>query len=100
MLPNLSTLLSALAALLAVLALIWLASRGARLVGFRPPPAKGRMLHVLDSIALDSRHRLHLVACKDRHVLLLTGGASDLVVGWLVQAADPVPDTTSPGVSA
>lgn len=83
MLPNLSTLLSALAALLAVVGLIWLAARGARFAGFTPRSGAGRTLHALDSIALDSRRRLHLVACRDRQVLLLTGGATDLVVGWL-----------------
>jgi len=94
MLPNLSALLSALAALLAVIALIWLAARGARLAGFTPPPATGRTLQTLDSIALDSRRRLHLVACHDRQVLLLTGGTTDLVVGWL-----PRPSHARPGRS-
>ncbi|HET8997774.1 MAG TPA: flagellar biosynthetic protein FliO [Acetobacteraceae bacterium] len=90
MLPNLSALLSALAALAVVLVLIWVAARGARLAGFRPRPAAGRMLKPLDSIALDSRRRLHLVACQQRQVLLLTGGATDLVVGWLPdQPAQP-----------
>ena len=91
MLPNLSALFSALAALLVVLTLIWLAARGARFAGFTPRPGTGRMLHVVDSIVLDSRRRLHLVACQDRQVLLLTGGATDLVVGWL-----PSPPSDTP----
>lgn len=96
MLPNLSALLSALAALLAVIALIWLAARGARIAGLARPPATGRTLHRLDSIALDSRHRLHLVACDDRRVLLLTGGASGLVVGWLPRSRHEHADPETP----
>jgi len=88
MLPDAPTLLSALAALLIVLGLIWLASRGARIAGFTPRLAKGRVLRVQDCIALDSRRRLHLVACGERDVLLLTGGGTDIVVGW-VQHAQP-----------
>ena len=92
MLPNPIALLSALAALLVVLALIWLAGRGARLVGFTPRPATGRMLRITDAVSLDSRRRLHLVACGDRQVVLLTGGGTDLVVGWL---ASPSSDTAA-----
>lgn len=93
MLPNLSAALSALAALLVVIALIWLAARGARLAGFTPRPRTGRTLQALDSIPLDSRRCLHLVACDGRQVLLLTGGMTDLVVGWVVQTPHDRPDT-------
>ena len=41
------------------------------------------MLPVQDVLALDPRRRLHLVRCDERRVLLLTGGAQDVVVGWL-----------------
>jgi flagellar protein FliO/FliZ len=34
-------------------------------------------------LALDARRRLHLVKCGQRRVLLLTGGAQDIVVGWV-----------------
>jgi len=84
MLSSSTSLLTALAALAAVLALIWLAGRGARLVGLaRRPSASGRLLSVEDVIALDARRRLHLVRCGDRQVVLLTGAGQDLVVGWI-----------------
>ena len=83
MLPDLTALLTALAALAVVLALVWLAARGARLTGLSPRTGAGRMLRVVDSVALDPRRRLHLVACGEGRVLLLTGGGADLVVGWL-----------------
>jgi flagellar protein FliO/FliZ len=43
---------------------------------------------VQDVLALDARRRLHLITCDGRRVLLLTGGAQDLVVGWLEPRTD------------
>lgn len=80
-----SSILLVLPALAAVLALIWLAQWGARSGGFarRLAPAQGGRVAVVQVLALDPRRRLHLLRCDDRHVLLLTGAAQDLVVGWL-----------------
>jgi flagellar protein FliO/FliZ len=82
---GLSSLLSAGAAFVVVLALVWLGARAARLTGLAPRPAGARMLTLQDAIALDSRRRLLVVRCGGRDVVLLTGGAQDLVVGWLAQ---------------
>ena len=82
-----SSLLLTGAALLVVLGLIWLAQHLARLGGLLPrQPGGNRLaaqLAVEAAIALDARRRVHLLRCDDRHVLLLTGGAQDVVVGWL-----------------
>jgi flagellar protein FliO/FliZ len=78
-----TSVLTAFAALVAVLALIWLAGRVARFGGMARRPASGGVLAVQDVLALDARRRLHLIKCNDRRVLLLTGGAQDIVVGWL-----------------
>ena len=51
-------------------------------------PGSGR-LALVHALALDPRRRLHLVRCDDRHVLLLTGGAQDVVVGWLDSETRP-----------
>lgn len=73
--------LNSVSALVTVVALIlssaWLVRR------FRPLPAKteGR-LRIESTLVLDPKHRLHVVACDGRCVLLLTG-SHDLVVGWL-----------------
>jgi flagellar protein FliO/FliZ len=84
MVPDLTSLLSALAALIAVLALIAVAARFARLGGFASrTQGGGRNLAIEEAIALDARRRLVLVRCPEGRVLLLTGGAQDLVVGWL-----------------
>jgi flagellar protein FliO/FliZ len=78
-----TSLLTAFAALVAVLTLIWLVGRVARFGGMARRPANGGALAVQDVLALDARRRLHLIKCNERHVLLLTGGAQDIVVGWL-----------------
>jgi flagellar protein FliO/FliZ len=85
-----SSILSAIAALVAVLGLIWLAGRMARFGGMARRPASGVSLSVQDVLALDARRRLHLIRCDKRRVLLLTGGAEDIVVGWL-ESDGPTP---------
>ena len=85
-----TSILSAIAALVAVLALIWLAGRMARFGGMARRPASGGLLAVQDVLALDARRRLHLIRCDKRRVLLLTGGAQDIVVGWL-EPEEPTP---------
>lgn len=86
-----TSILTAVAALIAVLALIWLAGRAARFGGMaRRPAAGGGSLAVQDVLALDARRHLHLIRCDGRRVLLLTGGAQDVVVGWL-DREEPTP---------
>ena len=46
------------------------------------------VLRLERALALDARRRLSLVQVGGRHVLLLTGGAQDQVVGWLPETAD------------
>lgn len=76
--------LTAIVALAAVLALVWIAARAARFAGLgRMRAGSGQQLAVEDRIALDPRRRLLLVRCGERRVLLLTGGGTDVVVGWL-----------------
>lgn len=75
--------LTALAALCAVLALVWIAAHAARVAGLGRLRQGGRMLAVEEQVALDPRRRLVLVRCGERRVVLLTGGGSDVVVGWL-----------------
>ncbi len=47
-------------------------------------------------LALDARRRLSLVQVGGRHVLLLTGGAQDQVVGWLPEVASGPPANKQP----
>jgi flagellar protein FliO/FliZ len=80
------SLLLAASALLAVLGLVWvmqLALRRGWLPIANQTQANGRegaaVVHVL---RLDARRRLHTIRCLDRHLLILTGGPQDVIVGW------------------
>jgi len=77
-------LITAAGALAGVLAVLVLVLRGARAAGLAR--GGGRRLAVEEAIALDGRRRLTLVHCDGRALLLLTGGAQDVVVGWLPAA--------------
>ena len=66
-----------------VLGLILLAQRAARLGGLVPRATGGGRLALVETVALDPRRRLMLVRCDGRHVLVMTGGAQDVVVGWV-----------------
>jgi flagellar protein FliO/FliZ len=76
-------MVTAAGALLVVLVLVALAARLLQMRGWNPRPGAGKVLAVQESVALDSRRRLHLVQCGQRQVLLLTGGSQDVVVGWI-----------------
>jgi flagellar protein FliO/FliZ len=90
MVATLVSAVTAVAALAVVLGLVWLASRAARLGGLATrPTAANRRLAVQDTIALDGRRRVTLLRCDGRLVLLLTGGAQDVVVGWLPDPEAP-----------
>jgi flagellar protein FliO/FliZ len=90
-----SSILTAVVSLILVLGLILGAGRIAR-AGFfnlRPRPPGGDRIALVQVLALDPRRRLHLVRCDGRHLLLLTGGGADLVIGWVENppAPDPMP---------
>ncbi len=79
-----SSILLAVLSLIVVVGLILGAGRIAR-AGFqtlKPRLPGGDRIALVQVLALDPRRRLHLVRCDGRHVLLLTGGGQDLVVGW------------------
>ncbi|HQT79143.1 MAG TPA: flagellar biosynthetic protein FliO [Rhodopila sp.] len=68
---------------LAALPLIAVALRFQRGRTVSPLRRTTRALIVQETIALDPRRRVHLVACAGKRVVLLTGGPQDLVIGWL-----------------
>lgn len=84
---TLNTIVAALGALALVIALVLLAQRAARWGGLAPR-GTGR-LAIVEAVALDPRRRLCLVRCDRRHLLLVTGGAQDVVVGWIDDAPKP-----------
>ena len=84
-----NTVASALGALAAVLGLILLIGRGARLAGFARATKSRRLanrphrLALQETLMLDRTRRLHLVQCDGREMVVLVGGTSDILVGWL-----------------
>jgi flagellar protein FliO/FliZ len=74
------------AVLAGVLLLIVAATRSLQFGLWRSRSRPGRTLVLCESIALDPRRRIHLVQCGQRHVVLLTGGGHDLVIGWLPES--------------
>ena len=85
-------ILTTLAALAAVIVMILLARFGTRLVGLVPrrSPSDGA-LSLDASLSLDPRRRLSLVGCQGRQLLLLTGGPTDVMLGWLPPDTSPPP---------
>jgi flagellar protein FliO/FliZ len=89
MTETLTTTLTAVVALAGILGVILLIGRALRYISPARPVSAAKLLVLRDSIALDTRRRLHLVQQGDRMVLLLTGGERDLVVGWLDRPPAP-----------
>jgi flagellar biogenesis protein FliO len=89
MIDSLTGIATAIVALAGILGLILLIGRALRFTSFVARGPSGRSLVIKDSIALDARRRLHLVQHGDRMVLLLTGGETDLVVGWVEGPSSP-----------
>ncbi len=84
---SLTSLTVALPALALVLVLIGLAGRVARWSGLSDKAARngagGARLRVVESLRLDPKRRLLLLACDGREALVLAGGGQDVLVGWL-----------------
>lgn len=79
---SLTTIVTSALALAAVLGMVLLAGRALRgvgLAGFRP----SSRLALRETIAIDRSRSLRIVACDERELLLLVGGSTDLVIGWL-----------------
>lgn len=77
------TVLLVVGVLTGVLALIGVAAKVFQYAGWRAQTRSGRTLILRESIALDPRRRVHLVQCGQRQLVLLTGGAQDVVIGWM-----------------
>jgi hypothetical protein len=80
---SLTMLLTSAAALAGIVGVILLIGRALRHTSLGKPKSAASLLILKDTIALDARRRLHLIQHEDRTVLLLTGGETDVVVGWL-----------------
>jgi flagellar protein FliO/FliZ len=86
---SLTALSTATLALAAIVGVILLLGRALRRTSLARAGSSGRSLIVRETLALDARRRLWLIQHGEQRVLLLTGGANDLVVGWLDGPAPP-----------
>lgn len=75
-------LLSAIGALGLVIGLIVLLRFGAQMLASRRQGHAPASLQLTGQLVLDGRRRLHLVQCGADQVLLLTGGATDVMLPW------------------
>ena len=90
-----SSILTAVLSLIVVVGLILGAGRIARagFLNLKPRLPGGHRIALVQVLALDPRRRLHLVRCDNRHLLVLTGGGQDIVVGWLDEPPRPAEQT-------
>ena len=84
--PSLS--IKALAALAGVVLLAAAVLRALRAATGAGQPGGRRRLAVQEVLPLDPKRRLVLVRCDGRDLLLLTGGAGDMSLGWLPAPGD------------
>ena len=86
-------ILTTVAALAAVIVMILLVRYGTRFIGLMPRRTLPHgTLTLKASLSLDPRRRLNLISCQGHQLLLLTGGSSDLFLGWLPPAEPPADD--------
>ena len=81
-------LLTAFIALAAVIGLVVLAGRLARTTGLVRAQA-GKRLAIRETMVLDRVRSLRIVSCDGRELLLLVGGGSDVLLGWLPGQEQP-----------
>lgn len=75
-------LLSAAGALALVIGLIVLLRFGTRFLGARHQFDTSASPRLAGQLTLDAKRRLHLVQCGSEQVLVLTGGANDIMLPW------------------
>jgi flagellar protein FliO/FliZ len=80
---TLSSLPLAIGALAATIGAIFLVAAIARRSGLAAAARPGRRLAIVETVSLDPRRRLVLARCDGGEALLLVGGESDQVVGWV-----------------
>ncbi|RYF10862.1 MAG: hypothetical protein EOO77_20635 [Oxalobacteraceae bacterium] len=77
-----TSLATAFISLVAVIGLVVLAGRMARATGL-VKSRQGQRLALRETLQIDRTRSLRIVSCDGREILLLIGGGSDVVLGWL-----------------
>ena len=87
-------ILTTVAALAAVILMILLIRFGSRFIDVIPRRTANHGTLTLEaSLSLDPKRKLRLIGCQGRQLLLLTGGHSDLFLGWLPPITPPTGDS-------
>jgi len=90
-------ILTVLAALAGVIVMILLVRFGTRFIGLVPRRTSAQgALSLEASLPIDPRRRLSLIACQGHRLLLLTGGPSDILLGWLPPTPLPLSQPSPP----
>jgi flagellar protein FliO/FliZ len=90
------SLLIAALVLAGLCAALLAAPRLLRGLGLDPTTRPGRRLAIVEIAAIDPRRRLVLARCDRTEVLLLVGGNTETVVGWLPPGPPPGAPAASP----
>ena len=77
-----TSLVTAVLALVAVVGLVVLAGRLARASGLARPRT-GQRLAIRETMPIDRSRSLKIISCDGRELLVLVGGGSDVLLGWL-----------------
>lgn len=77
-----TSIITAIIALAAVVGLVVLAGRVARSTGLARART-GQRLAIREVLPLDRTRSLRIVSCDGRELLVLVGGGSDTLLGWL-----------------
>lgn len=97
--------LTGLVSFVIVIALILLCRYGLKyLEPYLLRTRRTRHLAVLETLSLDQRRRISLIRCGDHEGVILTGGGSDIFLGWIpphtpgTPSASPAPDSFAQAV--
>jgi len=89
--------LGALALTLALAPVVVALLRRLGAVGTALTPGRQRRLAIVEAMALDPRRRLVILRCDGHEALLVVGGGSDALLGWLPAPGAQAEPPPSPG---
>jgi flagellar biogenesis protein FliO len=80
---NVQSVLVAVCSLTSIIAFLLVGTRlmRRRLMSVGLPST--RALRLCETLPLDPKRRIHLLECEGSKVLVMTGGGSDQVIGWV-----------------
>lgn len=80
---NVQSVLVAACSLASIIAILLLGTRLVRLRLMSPRIQSTKALRLCETLPLDPKRRIHLLECDGNKLLVMTGGGSDQVIGWV-----------------